>query len=174
MSLEVDIDKKKTHKDKPDMLKVNKLYSITINPENQCYESTTGRLKRIVKRVKRHMDMLTCEYCLYYEYSTPKWNGCAIPRLHFHGFIYWRNSCQLGKFYEVDYVRLTKIGYFELDTINDAERWQKYSSKNSTLIHKFIRKLEVPYPISSLMFHKSVIIQFPCDSQESRDIVDER
>lgn len=113
----------------PCMFTINRLYSITVNPEAQ-YEQDDKRIDKVIRKVKKKLDTLSLQYSLYAEISSP----CSpvknkFPRIHFHGTIYWENYVQLKRWYTNDYFRLHDLGYFEIDQLNDPDKWKEYCNK---------------------------------------------
>lgn len=129
MSLE-----KKEIKITPSMFRPKRLYTITINPEEQ-YEKFNDRVERVVRLVKRKMDKLCLQYNLYTELSNPLSPvKQRFPRVHFHGIILFENISQIKKWYNEDYFKMVDLGYFEIDTLGDINTWHTYCTKEQDIM----------------------------------------
>lgn len=134
----------------PSMFRPNTPYTITINPQEQ-YEKYNDRIDRVIKLVKRKLDIITFQYVLFVECSSPlSATKCRFPRIHFHGVIHFENVNQIKRWYNEDYFKLDDLGYFEIDTLQDPEIWYKYITKEQDIM-KAIAKKSV---ISSLRCYK--------------------
>lgn len=127
------------------MLKKDTLYSFTLNPDDQHqYYGEADRLHKVLKYHTKLFQRHCWEYELYPEISTPM-DSKTKPRIHFHGFIAFRNTQQLLKWYEVIHYDLGKFAYFDLDTVADVDYYYKYSIKNALLMGKFADIYKMDY-----------------------------
>lgn len=126
---------------KTNMLQKHTLYSFTINPDDtrQRFDHH-NRTDTIIKYVKKHLDTQLFEYYLLFEYSNPSngYIGCSKPRLHAHGYLYFRNNTQLLWWYESSFYNLSKWCSFEVDTINDPIKWETYVQKSQEIMQHLI------------------------------------
>lgn len=124
----------------PSMFRPKRLYTITINPEEQ-YEQHNDRIERVVKLTKRRMDKLSLQYNIYVELSNPlSPTKHRFPRVHFHGLIMFETPLQIAKWYNEDYFKLASLGYFEIDTLGDINTWHTYCTKEQDIM-KTLTKL---------------------------------
>lgn len=116
------------------MYQVGTLYSITINPDDSHqYIDDPDRLDKLRRYWSKHLAKYSWEYNLYAEFSTPN-NSKSFPRYHFHGIIMFRTKGQLRRWYNSTYRQLSKVSYFDIDTIADIEYWQSYCQKNQSIM----------------------------------------
>ena len=138
MSLEL----KKLPKKNPiaNMYQKGTLYAITINPDDKHqFVDEPDRLEKITKYWTKLLQKYSLEYNLYAEISTPK-NSKSFPRYHFHGIISFRTRGHLRRWYNNTYRELSKISYFDIDTIDDILHWQTYCSKNEAIMKTIVDK----------------------------------
>lgn len=137
----------------PSMFRPKRLYTITVNPEEQ-YEQHNDRVERVVRLVKRKMDKLSLQYNLYAELSNPlSPTKHRFPRVHFHGLIMFENMSQISKWYNEDYFKMVSLGYFEIDILNDINIWHTYCTKEQDIMSKLINSSHIQ-SLRPLPFHE--------------------
>lgn len=119
---------------KLEMVVPHVLYSFTINPNDRYqYFEDPSRITRAIIHLKKALDFCSFHYNLYCEMSQPN-DSMRLPRLHAHGLIEFDSPLQVKRWYEVDFNKLSKTNYFNLDTIEDIKQWSKYCKKNNLIM----------------------------------------
>lgn len=133
----------------PNMLELNKLYSINISPnDGEQHFRDPDSMKKIHTKYRKwmkQMDMHNIYVELYPEYSIPR-DATAHPRYHFHGVIKLTSVRAMWKFLSYFWSILLINARVEIDTIDDEKLWREYITKNKKLmkaIHK-VGSLEYP------------------------------
>lgn len=121
------------------IVRPNEIYEITINPDDSL--QGTGDL-RDIKLNTYMIDMLgkSCKYLMRLELKMPQYgrfNKNNLPRLHYHGFIYWESYDDIYQFYLVKWQQLTAHSSVQLNYNNDRrEYWTNYMKKQAKWIPK--------------------------------------
>lgn len=132
---------------KPEDCEVDKLYSFSLNPQEQPAIQNFYRIKlntfkdwsdQIENKIKR---LHYCQYSLCIEISS---NG----RLHYHGYIKIKD---IAKFYMYDIKLLKDIGCYEVDHITDPSVWSTYVEKQKRFMEKFCKENEIKYMITNVV-----------------------
>lgn len=122
--------------------KVNKLYSVTLNPVDQSqFLGKLDRYKKFHTRIYNVLMDVGCKYDLYIEISEPRstknkemfLQGYAGPRLHLHGIIQFTTRKMLQKFLLQGFYKITRISSLAIDHIDNLEQWHKYCTKQHIL-----------------------------------------
>lgn len=137
---------------KPDLAKIDTLYTFSYNPKYQPHQDMFGRMdinnleqweKDICKKLK---SLKYCKFNLTLDISSG-------GRLHYHGYIKILN---LVSFYFHDIHILQYEGTYEIDIITDPACWYNYVKKlnmqDFCLIHNIsqvIKTLDVKAPLGA-------------------------
>lgn len=156
MSLDL---KKKINPLKDSMFVPGRLYSITINPEDthQYYRSDKNRIEQSIRYYKKKFQQYNWEYVLVPEISTPN-NSKSLPRVHFHGIIAFRNIQQVMQWYNCIAVELSRICYYDIDILNQYDKWNEYMYKNDYIMKELLNSIDptIGYVITSLKINKII------------------
>lgn len=124
---------------KPNLFDVGKLYSITINPDDKHqYIDEPDRCQKLHSYWSKQLARHSWEYNLYAEFSNPL-NSKSFPRYHFHGIISFKTKGQLRRWYTTTARALSKISYYDIDTIGDIKHWQSYCKKNQSIMNLIMK-----------------------------------
>lgn len=108
-------------------------YAISINPADEWqYWNAEDRLETYLKCHKNYLRRLAilgnvhvCQFNLYLEISQ---NG----RLHYHGKL----KVFSKKLFYIYVIHKLQIRYtYEIDVINDADKWHEYCTKQDLMLH---------------------------------------
>lgn len=116
----------------PEHLVLNQIYAITLNPK---FPAKLPKYSKELHRVFSQMNGVE-RVVLHPEHSP---NG----RLHYHGEIVFNDKYQ---WYDNDIHILMDWGAFEIDTINNPEKWKVYCTKCSDYIIEALKTMKLPYP----------------------------
>lgn len=108
---------------KPELLRPNKGYAFTINPETQYFDDTE-RLPKVIRHIKTILNTDTIAYKLYIEVS-------SLGRIHAHGYIWVKDPKQ---FYLTTVPYLCSKSTFDIEEITDDEGWEHYIQKQIPLM----------------------------------------
>lgn len=147
--------------DHPPYIKPRTEYALTITPECQCHRLD----KKNVTEKHRDVAMTehwnkwvseasanSCEVILFMEASEPcRGNRAAgidksSPRLHWHGFITFTNTAACRWWFMYGAHLLASASSYDLDTINDRDRWHRYCRKQSFLRWPVLKTLKYDTP----------------------------
>lgn len=133
----------------------NKVYTFTINPDNeyQFYKESQlqSRLGKCIFNTLYYLRQC-CKDCAIFkltiESSLPVESSKAGngPRIHFHGTIKFTDSLT---FLLNRYHVLMQNFKFEIDTIEDEDKWENYCSKDESLFKPLMEKYQFPYKIEN-------------------------
>lgn len=131
---------------------LGKKLSFTYNPsDDHQYFGKPGRLDSFTQyhfKLFKATLSYSCDWVLYPEYSfngTSSEMGRNGPRLHYHGYIIFKD---LDDFLELSYTKLSLKGKFEIDTIEDESVWYTYCKKASAIMIPMCKKRKIPYILS--------------------------
>lgn len=131
------------------MIRADKFYGITINPEAQGYSEGSNSFivaySMFINNLKKYDDIFET-YTLYPEYSPAKLHPRkdTLPRLHYHGICkinpieYYTHGCML----------LKKHNMIQIDDNPNIE----YCTKNEEIMMQLCMKWKVPYGIRKDIF----------------------
>ncbi len=121
----------------------SQLYEITINPADiKQFAYSDLRGIRCVNYWRDLLKGMNCIYSLRTELSMPqKGNMSHISRIHYHGFIVWKNPSQLYDFFLTDYCKLTQVADVQFNYAR-PEYWIVYILKMKNYIPENLFKLE--------------------------------
>lgn len=112
-------------------------YSFTICPEEQ-EEKSPGRWKTLCDRI--HECLLSSltgigEYRYNIEISEPRDRlpRQKVPRIHAHGRFRLRCNQSVRQYLLFGLYNLTQLGYVEVDTISDLDKWDTYCEKQMAI-----------------------------------------
>ncbi len=141
----------------------SRLYEITINPSDYYQFPSAGDLRdnKVVNHVRGLLKTMNIVYSLRMEVAFPQ-HGTAsfIPRIHFHGFIYWKSYEQLYNFFVNDFLKLTQCSSVQIN-YSRTEYWLSYILKNSRFIPPVLHRVE------SIPLH--AIVQIPAAKARDND-----
>lgn len=157
----------------PNMLEVNVVYSFNLNPSDthQClgeYKTKTSRFYRVHKYFRKVFQSFNWEYELYPEISTPH-DGKRIPRVHYHGFVCFRNIEQILEWYDTIHVRLKGLTMFEMDSWDGKQKYLNYCKKNHVLMEAICEHVNLTYQTKSQHMAKCMINYIKQRKLESPD-----
>lgn len=127
---------------KPENMSIGVRYSFSINPEKQ--PSDMKSINNIVEwynYITKQLALL--KYCSVVVALEISCNG----RLHYHGYITIENIIDF--FYE-DIKRLQLIGAYEIDTVEDVVKWDKYINKLEKLMEQWCKKHNIERVICTM------------------------
>lgn len=129
-----------------DMLDINVVYGITINPSEQFFKDSF-RFITIYSVLFNFLQTVNFEYELFPEVSSPPTSRVGsrvcLPRLHFHGYIKFKTYFALTEFYQSEYYKLSKFS--SIDIHHDLN--PSYPLKNKSIMSPIIKQLKLPYKI---------------------------
>ncbi len=112
--------------------KVNTWYSLTLNPPNKHqFLGHVDRFKRFRNFCYENLFILK-SYEMFIEISEPRGfhiKGYEGPRLHLHGRVRFNSNKELAQFLLNGYYKLLRWSSVDIDTINDADTWSAYCTK---------------------------------------------
>ncbi len=125
---------KKTVSASGNFYKINKRYSITLNPidKYQFVSKMGNRFNTFRNFVYGEALAIKYKYEWFIEISEPhefKKQGYYGPRLHIHGYMEFRNKKELAEFLLFGYYKLTRWASVDIDTIEDNKIWYDYCTK---------------------------------------------
>lgn len=162
MELETPPQESKKLTPKANMLKEGTVYSFTLNPDTTrqyCHtrdDSHRDRIRKVLKYFSKLFQRCNWEYVLYPEISTPS-DSTKLPRIHFHGFVCFRDLSQIIAWYSYISVDLEKCAYYNIDTWDKSEVYTLYAKKNETLMNRICEHYKVDYPLKSLRINKLIV-----------------
>ncbi len=115
-------------------------YSITINLDDKHqYFGIDDRDKKahsFMYEQLLHFKSIGITHELYMELSEPKSNSISKngPRLHFHGTIMFHSCKSVKRFLLIEWYKLSRFSNFDIDTINDMDKWVLYCKKQQSII----------------------------------------
>lgn len=130
---------------KPECVDQDMLYTFSFNPQEQplienFYRVTLTRFQSwsetMDSKLKR---MRHCTYKLVLEISTG-------GRLHYHGWISINN---IMGFYLMDLKYLADLGTYEIDNINDFQKWDTYVYKQRSFVEPWTQMEDMKYSITN-------------------------
>lgn len=107
---------------KPEDVKLDTMYSLSINPEQQHF-AETKRVDEMKCHLQELVNGLSGLVDGYMECSSG-------GRLHFHGTILFKSLDGLEHFYLFDVPSIKHLATVEMDTIEDMDKWDEYCEKN--------------------------------------------
>jgi len=127
----------------PEDISTDEVYSFSYNPKDQPLLAPINHrdvfgtnLQCWMEEQKQFFTRLKhCEVDIVLEISK---NG----RFHFHGYI---NIKDIARFYASDIRRLQVKGSYEIDIINDPEKWREYVSKQFKVMFGFCEQENIEY-----------------------------
>lgn len=136
---------------KPENVIFNRRYAFSLNPSDQPARSCTGKMK--LSAFSDYDDMIQngidkLKYCAINLYSEISQNG----RLHLHGYITIPSEDNLISFYFYDIPKLKMIGTFEIDTIDDYQKWATYVNKLGKFMKQWCRFNQIKYEYANEIF----------------------
>lgn len=145
----------------PNMLEVGTVYSFNVNPNDnhQClgeYKIKKSRFARVHKYFRKLFQSFNWEYELYPEISTPK-DGKRIPRVHYHGFVCFKDIEQLMEWYDHIHVHLKRVSMFEMDSWDGKQKYRDYCQKNGVLMRQICEATNLTYLAKSIYIGKYMI-----------------
>ncbi len=114
---------------------INKIYSITINFNDQ---SQYRRIKNPYTRFHRFKELIydtigngkDIRYLLHFDISEPlEMMVNKYPRIHMHGCIKFLSNEAIRDWLMTITILLSKVAYVNIDTIEDISIWQEYCTK---------------------------------------------
>lgn len=119
-------------------------YSFTINPDDcHQYLGKENRLKSFFDFSHQEIALLfnnniLFDYKFVIELSEPKelLKGKAGARYHLHGWVLFKKNESIFKFLDTIQYKLTRLGYTELDIVNDIDAWESYMMKQQSIFGK--------------------------------------
>lgn len=140
------INKAKFSAPPPERIDPERIYSFSFNPQSQplferfynvklnTLSSWSDEQEQIFKSLK-HASVEICQ-----EIS-------SRGRLHYHGYIKIHNVIP---FYLTSLKHIAHYGTYEIDEINDNEKWAKYVSKQESLMKPYCERNDMHYSISTI------------------------
>lgn len=126
-------------KNKTPFYKINKLYSITINPDDKHQGVIYKPYNRIGYVKKLILDILhDCEYfkmCLNVDISEPKKLNGNYPRIHFHGIFMFTDIHDILNFQLNFLYKVSRFSNIDIDECNDFELWKAYCKKYNKILN---------------------------------------
>jgi hypothetical protein len=117
-------------------IKIDVFYAISISPDDNHQE---WGIKKDNQSYKQRLDLFKtnqsllinrilqpCRYKLFLEIS-------PLGRLHWHGKIKFVDMDCVKRFYLTQIHQLTSVATFELDEIEDDDKWQAYITKQNKI-----------------------------------------
>jgi len=116
----------------------HKDYSITINPSDKYqYYGKITRLqlfKSFMHEQILHWKSRGITYTLWIEVSEPLNKTVNGPRLHLHGIIRFHSGKAVLNFLIGEIYKITRYAVYDIDTIDDMEKWIGYCMKQQHII----------------------------------------
>lgn len=130
---------------KPEDVDTEKWYSFSYNPLMQPLFERFYKLKlnTLEQWSQEQVRLLTTlKYCRVSVVLEISQKG----RFHYHGYIQIKNN---PEFYLTDLARLRDTGTYEIDIINDKEKWLEYVLKQQKTMSVYCRKNGMCYEIDT-------------------------
>lgn len=129
----------------PEDVKTDELLSFSYNPEEQpLFEKFYSmKLNNLKDWSRRQKDILTS---LRYAEVEVVLECSRQGRLHYHGYIMIKDPIE---FYLKDLKKLKHYGTYEIDTIQDYEKWSSYIYKQLKYMKGFCDKYDMIYEIKN-------------------------
>ncbi len=116
--------------------RVNKIYSITINP-NDKHQFTHivnyyNRIKKVKSFVRECFGDEGIHFCLHLDISEPRQlKKGTYPRIHFHGVIMFKNKEAILSWLVHTSIMLSQMAYVDIDSLDpiSKNKWFKYCMK---------------------------------------------
>lgn len=126
----------------PEEMVVGKTYSFSYNPVKQPYQMLSKIGNSMVDLITWHnyndmifKSMKNCKIRVVPEISSSR-------RWHYHGMI---EITDVMKFFIEDLYKMNDISSYEIDEINDLEKWSNYCSKQEKIMKPYCQKYGIPY-----------------------------
>lgn len=134
-------------------LDLNVWYSFTISPIGKYQGDQYSTAIKILYGLSKY-----CNLHMVLELST------LARRVHFHGKIQFKTNMNIVKFYN-SLGENKSYTTFEMDTIKDPEKWEKYIYKNKRYYEEYSQKMDWIYEVTntSIKNKKDIKDQFIMD-----------
>ncbi len=115
--------------------KVNKLYSLTINfNDNHQFpriDNPFRKASKLSELIHEYIDDEDVRYLLHFDISEPREMKLGTyPRIHLHGCIKFKTTNGIRNWLLKSCRLLSQIAYMQIDTIGEnVDIWQQYCSK---------------------------------------------
>lgn len=130
---------------KPETVSTDKCYSFSYNPEDQpsIERFYNIKLTTYTSFIQKYKEIFTSmKYCDIQACLEISQKG----RLHWHG---WIRINDVVRFYLYDLKKLMHYGTYEIDVINDEEKWELYVVKQLDIMTEFCSKEGIEYCINN-------------------------